>query len=135
MKIQRTVLEPYGRRLVMIDTDDLPKLLKYLKRLGCTAEVLNYMQAKDQIYAHTLSGSVLEVGIRWHTIFVVFNSKGVEKIGVGVLAHEARHISNFIYQAVGVEPDIHNDESDAYFLGYVAETLATFLRANGWTPF
>lgn len=39
------------------------------------------------------------------------------------IVHESFHISNFILKRVGINPDVNNDEAQAYLLDYIFESI------------
>ena len=47
-----------------------------------------------------------------------------ESNDLATLAHEATHLTNFIFSSVGQELDVVNDESQAYLTGYLAQSFA-----------
>lgn len=65
-------------------------------------------------------------------IFVIFK----ESAGVpNVMAHEAVHVVNFVFDHVGVHLDANNDEAQAYLTGHVVElmnqTIEKYYKKNG----
>lgn len=46
----------------------------------------------------------------------------------GILCHELIHLKNRICQLVGTQIDFDNDEPEAYFFGYLFETLSKIIR-------
>lgn len=40
---------------------------------------------------------------------------------ISTIAHEAFHITNFIMKRVGINPDVNNDEAQAYLLSWIVE--------------
>lgn len=44
----------------------------------------------------------------------------------GVFAHEAFHMSNFIFNRLGIKLDYENDESMAYFIDWITVELHKF---------
>lgn len=46
----------------------------------------------------------------------------------GEIAHECKHMVNFIFRARGVILDIEEDEHECYFLGYLVDRIYKFLN-------
>ena len=64
-------------------------------------------------------------------LLVVFNMKYIknEVILVETIAHEAVHLTNFLFIRKGVKPDVDNDEPQAYLLGWFAgEIFKAYLK-------
>lgn len=47
---------------------------------------------------------------------------------VSLVAHEAVHVCNFIYENIGAKLDILNDEPQAYLVGWIVEEIENFLK-------
>lgn len=47
---------------------------------------------------------------------------------VSLVAHEAIHVCNFIYENIGAKLDIENDEHQAYITGWIVDEMETFLN-------
>lgn len=41
----------------------------------------------------------------------------------GIIAHEAKHIVNYIFANRGVKLDVNNDEAECYFLGSIVNQI------------
>jgi hypothetical protein len=41
----------------------------------------------------------------------------------GLIAHEAVHIKNMMFDAVGIINDLNNDEPEAYFMGWLVDAI------------
>lgn len=60
---------------------------------------------------------------------IVFESEGELVIAFegyprpGVIAHEAKHLVNQIFLKIGHNPDLFNDEPEAYLLGWIVDKL------------
>lgn len=48
-----------------------------------------------------------------------------EAFAMGTIAHEAFHVSSFIMKRVGINPDVNNDEAQAYLLSWIVEQVYT----------
>ena len=57
----------------------------------------------------------------------------LDYVTLGTIAHECLHACNFILQSRGVLADRHNDEPDAYLLGYLVDHVVKVLRKRGAT--
>ena len=47
---------------------------------------------------------------------------------ISLLAHEAVHVSNFVFKNIGVKLDLINDEVQAYFVGWIVDEMINFLN-------
>lgn len=62
------------------------------------------------------------------------NAKGFECVvsfvdsNISLLAHEAVHVCNFIYENIGAKLDIENDEFQAYLIGWIVDEMLNFLN-------
>ncbi len=54
----------------------------------------------------------------------------VNNISFSIVAHEVVHLVNYIFEHVGVQLDLHNDEAQAYFTGWVFEQIENFIKEN-----
>lgn len=46
--------------------------------------------------------------------------EGIKSARMGVVAHEADHVADEVYNYIGAVPDINNNEPHAYLVGWVA---------------
>lgn len=46
----------------------------------------------------------------------------------GIVAHESKHLVNFIYHEIGMDLCILNDEPEAYLLGWIVDEVHDFLN-------
>lgn len=58
---------------------------------------------------------------------IVLNKKYLtdEAFAISTIAHEAFHVSSFIMKRVGINPDVNNDEAQAYLLSWIIEQVYT----------
>lgn len=47
-----------------------------------------------------------------------------DELTYSVLVHEICHLVNLIFGIKGIQPDLHNDEFQAYLMGYLFKALA-----------
>ena len=52
------------------------------------------------------------------------------KSGVGVIGHEATHMTNFVFAEIGQDLDIVNDEAQAYLAGYFCQQFMDKIRSK-----
>lgn len=54
---------------------------------------------------------------------ILLNKKHIksESFAVSTIAHEALHITSFIFKRVGIKPDVKNDEAQAYLISWIVE--------------
>lgn len=61
------------------------------------------------------------------TIFVLFNPTS-KYFNMGVVVHEAVHAANRVFHAIGHNPDLLNDEPQAYLTEYIFSQCVKFLE-------
>ena len=67
------------------------------------------------------------------SILMVLNFKcDVDRITNGIIAHEALHAANFIFDAVGVPADYDNDEPLAYLVKWITDKVHGFVSEKGF---
>ena len=49
---------------------------------------------------------------------------------MGVVAHEANHVADDLYNFIGASPDINNNEPHSYLVGWVAACVEDALAAQ-----
>lgn len=110
----------YRGKLVVIATNDGNRLSRSL---------IDY--DNRPLYAHTWFA-------QWkgdQGFIVIFNFSSINRdIYHGVVAHEAIHAVHMILQSRGVTPDFVNDESVAYLLEWVVDTIYKCLKEFGKEP-
>jgi len=57
--------------------------------------------------------------------WILFSKAGVSFNTIG---HEATHLKNHIFISRGLQLDLHNDEAEAYLLGWIIESITTKLK-------
>ena len=45
---------------------------------------------------------------------------GIKSARMGIVAHEANHVADDVYEYIGAVPDINNNEPHSYLVGWVA---------------
>lgn len=68
---------------------------------------------------------------RENHILVIFDMKNIkdELTLIEVIAHEALHVTSYLFIRKGIKPDVNNDEPQAYLLGWVAgEIFKVYLK-------
>lgn len=95
----------YHGTLYVIYTKDLKPIIKKH----------NLREGSEKCDAFVFSVEGKKGGIRYYAVF--------EKNDVSVLAHEALHIVNFIFDDKHITPDVKNDEPQAYLIGWVFDKI------------
>jgi len=49
--------------------------------------------------------------------------------GLGAICHEATHLTNFIFDYIGQDLDLCNDEAQAYLAGYITDQFCENIRS------
>lgn len=84
---------------------------------------------KDHVYASTYC-FIKDNKFRVVIVLNFDSEKGV--ISNGVIAHEALHFADMIFDRVGVDPDDVNDEAKAYLIEYIVDTMYKFINQKGF---
>lgn len=69
----------------------------------------------------------LTVNIGGRNTAVMFNETHCTP---SIIAHEAKHVVNYIFTDIGYKLDNDNDEMECYFLGWVVDQLHKYLKVN-----
>ena len=48
----------------------------------------------------------------------------------GIIAHEAKHYVNYVWEQISAKLNQEEDEFEAYFLGYVVDLIHKFIKEN-----
>ena len=70
-----------------------------------------------------------------YAAYCTFNDDSVilnitEDIPLEVIAHEAVHITNYVYRECNMEVDINNDEPYAYLLAWIVQQILAAIKKN-----
>jgi hypothetical protein len=111
---QKSIKIPiYKGYLVLIFTNSIEKLNRRLPGINET-----------NIYAHTY----LYQYRGYEAAFIVLNFNHPEAITNGVISHESFHASNFIMANRNIDPDLNNDEPQAYLIAWITDQVHSFLQ-------
>jgi len=119
-------LTPYGSKLIVV-VDPHPG--KAATKLNIENPGLDIDYPPEYAVAVTFERfykGKKDKGIRQY-IVVVVNTLHADP---SVLAHEAVHVVNYLFAHAGVEPDVDNDEPQAYMIGYVVECIWKTLKGR-----
>lgn len=84
--------------------------------------------AKGPFTEGTASRMTLPTGGKLYTICVDVKC-------IDTIVHEVYHIVNFIFEDLGIEPDLYNDEPGAYLMGWLAGEVHDALKGVKIVPF
>lgn len=73
------------------------------------------------------NSSALTFHLGFQTNLVIFDEQNCKP---GIIAHEAKHIVNYIFTDMGYKLDNDNDEMECYFLEWVVNQLHKYLKVN-----
>lgn len=102
----------YFGTLIVVITDDLKSAFE--------KEKVNYGN-QEQLFETSTA-----ISAHCDNLYYVFLLK--EFISPRVVAHEAKHVVNFIFKDTGVKLDLDNDESECYLLGWVVERIYKVIK-------
>ena len=63
-------------------------------------------------------------------LFIVFSAERKGYPTPGIIAHEAKHLVNNIFIEISHDLDRHNDEPEAYLLGWIVNRIHELLNKN-----
>jgi len=63
-------------------------------------------------------------------LFIVFSAEKKGYPTPGIIAHEAKHLVNNIFIEISHDLDRHNDEPEAYLLGWIVNRIHELLIKN-----
>lgn len=114
----------YGSWLCIILSNDAKLINK---------EVDNFGYDKEP-YATAIYNSIKIKGDKHlrQGFYVILNPDNELGITTGVIAHEAFHISNMLFEIRGVRPSFDNDEPQAYFIEWVCDEVCGFMKKKGY---
>lgn len=110
MKYKKVNIPIYGHMLYIAITEDVEKDLPDIQK-----------KFSDTIKGPIANGIAARLGKH---CLVVINTKDFTDTSIlGTIAHEAFHITNFIFESLGIKPDVNNDEAQAYLLSWIVEQV------------
>lgn len=75
---------------------------------------------KDLVVSYEYNGWL---ATRNDDIYIGFWIKDNNYPTAGTIAHEAKHLVNKIFQDIGQELDLENDEAECYLLGWIVDEI------------
>lgn len=57
------------------------------------------------------------------TVILNPNYNKQDKITIGIIAHEAIHVKNMVFEGINYKPKTNNDEAEAYFMEWIMDFL------------
>lgn len=127
MKVKNLTVPLYGGLLTFIDT---VSWIEVKEEYGEMA-ILN--PEDDEPFAQTGMFRRMEGGTDMQCIFLVVNTKYRHPVAYpkgldeSIVAHEAVHIKNYIFDRAGVVNCRENDEPEAYLVQWIVEQITLFL--------
>ena len=110
--IHKSIKVPlYNQRLQIIVCDDVEKEIDEVNKKFYTNcerfDFAGYAEAVDNYH------------------LILLNKKHLkdETSAISTIAHEALHITSFIFKRVGIIADVNNDEAQAYLLSWIVEQV------------
>ena len=114
-KKQAPQIPIYKGQFVMVLTNDNKKINKKVKDF----------KEQSELYGHAMN----MIFDKQSSYIVVLNPKNKNnKMTVGVMAHEAVHIADFIFANCGIIHDLNNDEPLAYLVEWITDELYEFYK-------
>jgi hypothetical protein len=113
MRKKKIKVPLYFVTLVLVQAKDISCLNKKLDIEVSNKTTDAYMYQRD-----TKNGDI--------EYYMVFKKKTTAQI----IAHESVHTVNAIFNRVHIEPNLHNDESQAYLMGWIVKQCHKFLKVK-----
>lgn len=116
MNHKRVLIPIYHQYLEIIICDDCEKEIEFINKKFYYEherfDFCGYSEARGKVY------------------FILLNKKYLlnETHVVSTISHEAFHITNFLFNRVGITPDSRNDEPQAYLLSWIVEKVYEFYK-------
>ena len=106
----------YRGKLIVILTDDKQFIKQYITDFD-----------DSSIYAHTINTPFkCKDGY-----YIILNPKNrYRKIYAGTIAHEALHVTSFLFDNRGLKLDMNNDEAQAYLLEWIVDKVFEVINKN-----
>jgi len=118
-------LETFPINICVIVSDDFEEVNEYLAKQGIDKEHL--FESKDDLYATTIHGCIMSEDKKYGCRYVVLNPyNDYSSMTYGTICHEAVHVKNSIFRTTGMQPDVNNDENEAYLVGYLVDMIISF---------
>ena len=92
----------YRSHLIIICADDIEEVAKKYKVEGVSRDLYD-------AYVFRYKGNYVYVQ--------------EPSVTYGVIAHEAKHIVNYLFADTGVKLDVENDEAECYLLGWLVDKI------------
>ncbi len=91
------------------------------------------LEFEDPVFCHTVKGGIKipDEEELCSCIYLIFNPKykfGSRYMTHGSIAHECLHATSFLFMTIGAEPDIDNDEPQAYLINYLVDQVEDFIK-------
>lgn len=110
MKKKHFKIPIYGGRLTIIKTKDLLAIVEKYGLNESAAECSAFVFKKPNDKGRLM-------------LYAVFKRKNLD-----IIAHEAVHIVNYIFEFKSVQPDVLNDETQAYLTGWAFRKIHKTIR-------
>ena len=118
MRIKKLTIPIYKYRFTLIESSDPEEMEKYFRKMKLRFD-------RSSLYAHTFDHIRIEKGEKWLCVYVVLNRKNKwTKMSHSTIAHEAKHIADYIFENIGAEH--FNDEPHNYLTEYVVKAINDF---------
>jgi hypothetical protein len=122
------LLPIYDRHIIY--GDDLKAIKKKLFQFYPSDKIKTEILDRDD-HINGLTGIILSKKDDGRILcFIMFVDPDADH---GVVAHEATHLVNYIFDYLGQEPDALNDEAQAYLTGYFVKQFCKHIRKEGYT--
>jgi len=112
--LKKVQIPIYRGNLVIIFSDDASKIKSHIDDFD-----------GEDVYGHAIY--TMYKNSESFVLILNFHNKSC-KMKHGVITHEAVHISSFIAESRGFQPDFNNDEPVAYLAEFVTNEVYKFMK-------
>ena len=118
VKTDRVGIDVYNTSFLVIRYDSNKNLKRWLRR---NFKKINLPSVK---YFNALACSIEN---DYLIMFKTTQEESIKYPTPGIVAHEAKHLVNYIFKDRFVELDLENDEPEAYLLGFIVDKIHALL--------
>ena len=124
IKVTKHKLKPFGFRYCIVIADNNKEISSYFKK----QEMLE-LSEYDDWYASVCKGIIYENKLPYNCLYVTFNINNKwAKINSGVIAHEAFHLIDEIYNDLDIPHINSGSEHTAHHIEYIVNKLTKKIK-------
>lgn len=109
--ISAHVIQPYGKRFLIatpLNSSDIEKLEDQWNLLDEDKNLGGFYKIKYD---------------GWNSYLIIFSISHNQTLTYGMIAHEALHIVDYLFESIGHEYNYQNNEPGTYLIEYIVNTI------------